>query len=69
MNIRCSNLHSETKLHSHNKNMILRLPLLLLLAIKTTVELSQYILNGLEIESAILSPEMKFFNHTPCEVA
>ena len=42
---------------------------LLFLAIKTTTELSQYILNGLEIESKTLSPEMKLFNHRPCEVA
>ena len=33
------------------------------------VELSQYIVNGVEIESTILSPKMKFFNHTPCKVA
>ena len=45
------------------------LPLLLFLAIKTAVELSQYNLNILDIESTILSPEIKFFNHTPCEVA
>src|ERR1044072_5206560 len=48
---------------------LLRLPLLLFLAIKTAAELSQYIFNGLEIESITLSPDMKLFNHTPCEVA
>src|SRR5215469_4947586 len=47
---------------------LLRLPLLLFLARKTVAELSQYILNGLEIESTILSPEMKLFSHTQCEV-
>ena len=47
---------------------LLRLPLLLLLARKTTTELSQCILNGLEIESTILSPKIKFFNHTPCDI-
>ena len=48
---------------------LFRLPLLLFLAIKTAAELSQYILNGLEIESIILSPEMKLLSHTPCKVA
>jgi hypothetical protein len=48
---------------------LLRLPFLLFLAIKTAVELSQYILNGLEIESIILSPKMKLLSHTPCEIA
>ena len=48
---------------------LLRLPRLLFLAMKIAVELSQYILNGLEIESTILSPDMKLFNHTPYEVA
>ena len=48
---------------------LLRLPLLLFLAIKTAAELSQKILNGLDIESIILSPEMKLLSHTPCEVA
>jgi hypothetical protein len=48
---------------------LLQLPLLLFLAIKTAAELSQYILNGLEIESIILGPEMKLLSHTPCEVA
>jgi len=48
---------------------LFQLPLLLFLAIKTTAELSQYILNGLEIESIILSPEMKLLSHTPCKVA
>ena len=48
---------------------LLRIPLLLFLAIKTVAELSQYNLNGLDIDSTILSPEIKLFNHTPCEVA
>ena len=48
---------------------LLQLPLLLFLAIKTPAELSQYMLNGLDIESIILSPEMKLLSHTPCEVA
>ncbi|KAM7491980.1 hypothetical protein LguiA_034901 [Lonicera macranthoides] len=48
---------------------LLRLPLLLFLAINTAAELSQKILNGLEMESTILRPEMKLFNHTPCDVA
>ena len=48
---------------------LLRLPLLLFFAIKTVVELSQYILNGLNIESITLSPKMKLLSHTPCEVA
>jgi hypothetical protein len=48
---------------------LFRLPLLLFLAIKTTIELSQYILNGLEIESIILSPKMKLLSYTPCKVA
>ena len=48
---------------------LLRLPLLLFFAIKTATELSQYILNGLEIESIILNPKMKLLIHTPCEVA
>ena len=39
------------------------------LAIKTVAELLQYILNGLEIESTILSPYMKLFIHTLCDVA
>ena len=55
------------------KNLIsmclLQLLLLLFLAKKTVAELSQNILNGLAIESTILRPEMKLFNHTPCEVA
>jgi len=48
---------------------LLRLPLLLFLAIKTAVELSQKILKGLEIVSTIFSPEMKLLSHTPCDVA
>ena len=48
---------------------LFRLMFLLFLAIKIATELSQYILNGLEIESTTLSPEKKLFNHTPCEVA
>ena len=48
---------------------LFRLLYLLFLAIKTVVELSQYILNDLKIESTTLSPKMKFFNHTSCEVA
>lgn len=39
------------------------------LAINTAVELSQYILNDLEIGSTILSLEMKLFIYTPCELA
>ena len=42
---------------------------MLFLAIKIAVELSQYIINDLEIESTSLSPEMKLFNHIPFEVA
>ena len=38
-------------------------------AIKTAVELSQYILNGLDIESITLSLEMKLLSHTSCKVA
>jgi len=48
---------------------LLRLPLLLFLAINTTTKLSQYNFNGLEIESTTLRPDMKLFNHTPCDVA
>ena len=48
---------------------LLRLPLLLFLARNTTDELSQNILNGLDTVSKSLSPEMKLFNHTPCDVA
>ena len=48
---------------------LLQLPLLLFFAIKTIGELSQYILNGLAIESIILRPKMKLLSHTPCEVA
>ena len=47
---------------------LLRLPVLLFFAIKTTTELSQYILNDLDIESITLSPKMKLVSHTPCEV-
>ena len=47
---------------------LLRLPLLLFLAKKTAAKLSKYILNGLEIESTILSLDMKLFNHTPYDV-
>ncbi|KAL3655533.1 hypothetical protein CASFOL_001319 [Castilleja foliolosa] len=46
-----------------------RLPLRLFFAMNTAAELSQYILIGRLIESTTLSPEMKPFNHTPCEVA
>lgn len=45
------------------------LSLLLFLVIKATVELPQNILNNLEIESTILSPEIKLFINTPCEIA
>ena len=48
---------------------LLRLQLLLFLAIKTLLGLSQYTFNGLDIESTILSPEIKLFNHTPGDVA
>ena len=48
---------------------VLRIPLLLFLAIKTTVELSPKILKGLEIVSTIFSPKMKLLSHTPCDVA
>ena len=44
---------------------LLRLPLLLFLVKNTTAELSQYILDGLDIESTILSPDMKLFNQIP----
>ena len=43
--------------------------LLLFLVVNTAIELSQYNLNGLKIKSTILSPDLKFFNHTLCEVA
>ena len=48
---------------------LLQLPLLLFLGIKIATESLQYILNGLEIESTILSLEMKLFIHKPCKVA
>ena len=48
---------------------LFRLLLLLFLAIKTAIELSQYILNDLEIESTTLIPKMKLFNYTSCKVA
>jgi len=48
---------------------LLRLPLLLPLAIKTTTELSQKIFEGLEIVSTIFSLEMKFLSYTLCDVA
>ena len=48
---------------------LLRLQLLLFLAKKTAVELSQNTFSGLDIESMILSPEMKLFIHTSCDVA
>ena len=48
---------------------LIRLPLLLFFAIKIVAELSQYILNGLDIESITLSLEMKLLSYTPCEVA
>lgn len=49
---------------------LFQLPLLLFLAKKKTIaELSQYILDGLQIKSIILSSEMKLFVHTPYEVA
>lgn len=49
---------------------LLQLPLLLFLTTrKTAAELSQYNRNGLEIESMILSPNMKLFDHTPYDVA
>ena len=44
------------------------LPLLWFLANKTVDELSQYNLSGLEMESTILSPQMKLFNHTRYDV-
>ena len=47
---------------------LLQLPLLLFLAKKTAVELSQNTFSGLDIESMILSPKMKLFIHTPCDV-
>ena len=46
-----------------------RLPLLLFLAMKTTIELLQNILNSLETESTTLNPDIKLLNHTPCDVA
>ena len=48
---------------------LLQLPLLLFFAIKAAVELLQYILNDLDIESIILSSKMKLLSHTPCKVA
>ena len=48
---------------------LLQLSLLLFLAIKIAIELLQYILNSLEIESTNLSPKMKLFIHTPWKVA
>ena len=47
---------------------LLQLPLLLFLVMKTTIELSQNILNGLDIESITLSLDMKLLNYTPCDV-
>ena len=47
---------------------LLQLSLLLFLAKNTITELSQKILNSLEIESITLSPEIKLLSHTPCEV-
>ena len=41
----------------------------IILSHKEVAELSQKILNGLDIESITLSPEMKLFRHTLCEVA
>ena len=49
--------------------MLARLLLLLFFAIGIVAELSQYILNDLDIESITLSPEIKLLSHTPCEVA
>jgi len=48
---------------------LLQLPLLLFLARITTAELSQYIFNGLGIESITCRPAMKLFNQIPCDVA
>lgn len=48
---------------------LLQLPLLLFLAIKTAAELSQNIIISRQIESTTQSPYMKFFSHTPCQVA
>ena len=36
---------------------------------KTVVELSQYNLNDMLMESMTLKPEMKLLSQTPCEVA
>jgi len=47
---------------------LLCLPLLLFLAIKTS-KLSQYIINSLEIESIILSLDMKLLKNTPYAIA
>ena len=47
---------------------LLWLSLLLFLAIKTTAEILQKILKGLEIVSTIFSLEMKLLSHTPCDV-
>jgi len=47
---------------------LLQLPYLFFLIIKTIAELSQYIFNSLEIESMILSLNIKLFNYTPCPV-
>src|SRR5262245_40989112 len=48
---------------------LLRLPLVLFFVIKTATELSQRILNDLDIESMIISLIIKLFNHTPYDVA
>ena len=48
---------------------LLRLLHLLLLAKKVAAELSQNTFSALDIESTILSLEMKLFIHIPCNVA
>ena len=48
---------------------LFQLPLLLFLAINIATELSQNILNGLDMKSTTLSPIMKLLSHTTCDVA
>lgn len=48
---------------------LLRDPLLFFLAIKITIELSQYNLNWRKIESTMPNMKIKLFNNTPCKTA
>ena len=44
-------------------------PIFIFSAIETIAKLLQKILNGLEMKSITLSPEMKLLSHIACEVA